>query len=236
MDQNMYWEQVPGLVNSIVLKDKRYPWRMLDAKGDAVVFRLKDIYRAADFTVTATGTSPVTNGVLPGTAMLITTENVDFAGDNIQALGTRFQFATNKPFYFGFWATASDATQSDLLVGLCGTDTTLTAASSAHAIAVSAGGIFFSKIDGSTSILAKTYTTSTEKNSAAAGTLTTAERCYEFYGDGKKVDVYLDTVLVATFTTDITTEVVTPSLCFRAGEAGAKTLTVKDWIAVQVNS
>lgn len=214
-----------------VIADPRYPYRWLDAYGDVNKTLIDRTYRADDFTVTATGTSPITASVVPGAVALITTENVDFAGDNVQALGTQYKFQTGKPLYFGAKLTISDATQSDLLVGLFGTDTTLTAASVAHAVDVGAGGAGFTKLDGSTAVNFKTFTTATENNTASATVATNAARVYEMYWDGAALHGYVDGVLIGCFTGTITTEALTPSLAFRAGEAAAKTC-ILHWMRV----
>jgi Glycosyl hydrolases family 16 len=224
---------MPGAANVRIVNDDRYPFRLLDAWGDVQKAIIDDMFRAGDFTVTATGTSPITQSVLPGAVALITTAATEYAGDNIQMLGAQFKLAAGKPAYFGAKLTVSDATQSDLLVGLCGTDTTLTNASASHAVAVGAGGVFFSKLDGVTQAYAKTVTTATEQNSATAFTLDTDAHVYEFWWDGAFLNAYIDGALVATFKTNVTTEVLTPSLCFRAGEAAAKTCTLHWMRAIQ---
>lgn len=219
-------------VNATV--DPRYPFRWLDAHGDVQKYLADTLYRAADFTVTATGTAPVTASVSPGSVALITTPATEYGGDNIQLLGSQFKLQAGKALYFGAKITVSDATQSDLLVGLCGVDTTLTAASTAHAIDVGAGGVFFSKLDGSTAVSFKTYTTATQQNTASASTLDDTAHVYEFYWDGSALNGYVDGFFVASFTANITTEVLTPSIAFRAGEAGVKTCTIHWLRAIQV--
>lgn len=212
------------------------PERWYDAWGDVDKAIIDTVYRSGDFTITATGTSPIAASLLPGAVALITTAATEYNGDEMQLLGTRFKLESGKPAYFGAKLTVSDATQCDLLVGLCGTDTTLTAASSAHAIAVGAGGVFFSKLDEVTQGYFKTITTATEKNSAAAFTLDTSAHTYEFLWDGTYLKAYVDGVNVAEFGSNITTEVLTPSLAFRAGAAATKTCTIH-WIrAIQARS
>ncbi len=217
-----------------VIVDPRYQFRWLDAHGDVNKTLIDTVWRAADFTVTATGTSPITASVLPGAVALITTAATDFAGDNVQAIGSQFKIQSGKPLYFGAKVTVSDATQSDLVVGLFGVDTTLTAASATHALDVGAGGIGFTKLDAVTQVNFKTFTTATEKNTASANTLDTDAHVYEFYWDGSVMHGYVDGALVANFTSNVTTEVLTPSVAFRAGEAGVKTCTIH-WVrAIQV--
>jgi hypothetical protein len=222
--------------NAFGVVDSRYPVRWLDAWGD-VDKAIVETYRAEDWTVTATGTAPVAASLVPDAKILISTQaSTDFTGDNMQLLGSRFKLETNKPVYFGAKITCSEATQCDLLVGLCGVDTTLTAASSAHALAVSAGGAFFSKLDGVTAGYFKTYSTGTEANSAAAFTLDTSAHWYEMYWDGVSLTGYVDSVKVGCFTTTLTSEVLTPSICFRKGNTGATvyTCTVHDFITIAV--
>ena len=216
--------------------DDRSPHRILDAFGDVEKCKIDEVYKADELTITATGTSPVAASLLPGAIALITTGSDEYDGDNIQVVGSRFKLDAGKPAYFGAKLTISDATQSDLLVGLCGVDTTLTAASSAHAVAVSAGGVFFSKLDAVTAGFFKTYSTGTEKNSAAAFTMDTSAHTYEFYFDGYKLYGYFDGALIATFTDTITTEVLTPSISFRTGATAAITCTVHWMRAFQLRT
>ena len=222
--------------NAWALVDSRYPRRFYDAWG-VVDKEIVNLYRAADWTVTATGTAPVAASLLPDAKIIITTQaSTEYSGDNMQILCTRFKFDAGKPLYFGAKVTMSEATQSDLLVGLCGTDTTLTNASSSHAVAVSAGGAFFSKIDGGTTGYFKTVTTATEINSATAFTADTNPHWYEFYWDGYTLTGYYDGVAVASFGSGVTTEVLTPSICFRKGDtaATAYTCTVHEFITIAV--
>ncbi len=222
--------------NAYGYRDDRYPVRWLDAFGSVQKALIDQTWRAGDWTVTATGTSPITASVVADAVALITTPATDFAGDEIQFAGTQFKLETGKPCYFGARVAISDATQSDFLVGLCGIDTTLTAASATHAIAVGASGVFFSKIDAVTAGYFKTYSTATETNSAAAFTMDTDPHTYEFFWDGAgAVSAYVDNVQVAAFSS-VPSAVLTPSLAFRAGEAAAKTCTVH-WIrAIQARA
>lgn len=215
--------------NTFAIVDSRYPNRWLDAFGDVEKAIVDSVWKADEFVVTATGTSPITASVVPGAVALITSGGSDFNGDNIQVVGTRFKLDANYPLYFGAKLTINEATQSDLVVGLFGLDTALTAASEAHALDITAGGAGFTKLDNTTAGLFKTFTATVEKNSAAAFTATTAARIYEMYWDGAALHGYIDGVLVGKFTSDITTEVLTPSIAFRTGSAAAKTCTIH-WI------
>lgn len=213
--------------NAVGIVDSRYPNRWLDVFGPDVDKVLIDRqYDVSEWTITATGTSPVAASLVPGAVALITSGGSDFDGDNMQVVGSMFKLDVAKPVYFGAKVTINEATQSDLVVGLFGIDTTLTAASSAHALAVGAGGAGFTKLDNTTACLFKTFTTATEKNSVAASTMDTSAHIYEMFWDGYKLSGYIDGALVGTFTADITTEVLTPSIAFRTGSAAAKTCTI----------
>lgn len=209
--------------------DSTYPWRIYDAWGDVDKAKVDDVWKADEWTVTATGTSPITASVLPGAVALITSGTSDFNGDEIQLVGTRFKLEANKPVYFGAKLTINEATQSDLVVGLFGIDTTLTAASGTHAIAVGASGVGFTKLDAVTAGYFKTITTATEKNSASALTMDTAAHIYEIVWDGESLKGYVDGELIACFTEDIPTAVLTPSIAFRTGSDAAKTCTIH-WV------
>lgn len=209
--------------------DSKYPWRVYDAWGDVDKAKVDDVWKADEWTVTATGTSPITASVVPGAVALITSGTSDFDGDELQLVGTRFKLEAGKPVYFGAKLTINEATQSDFVVGLFGTDTTLTAASGTHAIAVEASGVGFTKLDAVTAAYFKTITTATEGNSAAALTMDVAAHIYEIVWNGENLKGYVDGELVATFTDDIPAAVLTPSIAFRTGSDAAKTCTIH-WV------
>lgn len=209
--------------------------RPLDAWGDVEKVVMHD-YLAAEWTVTATGTSPITPSVLPGARALVTTGANEYDGDNMQWVGSRFKLTSGQPFHFHAKITLGEATQSDFVVGLCGVDTTLTNASASHALAIGAGGFLFSKLDGVTGGFAKTFSTATEKNSAAAFVADTSAHSYDIVYANSVLNFYYDNALVASFSTDLTTEVLTPSINYRAGSAGAKTLTIHELRAFQYRS
>lgn len=233
---NINLSKIGNSENTLAVVDSRYPGRWLDAWGN-VDKAIVNTYRAADWTVTATGTAPVAASLLPDAKILISTQaSTDYTGDNMQLLGSRFKLEAGKPLYFGAKVTLSQDTQSDFLVGLCGVDTTLTAASSAHGLAISAGGVFFSKLDGSTAVNFKTYQTTTENNTASASTMDTAAHWYEIMWDGTSLSGYVDGVKVATFTSTLPTVVLTPSIAFRKGDTAGTvyTCTVHEFITIAV--
>ena len=235
-------EKFPNSENAYGIRDTRFAHRWLDLWGDVQKYMAigpvsKDDTTGVpvDFTTTQTGTSPLSISATPGEILLVTTAATEYAGVNAQLAGTQFELATAKPAYFGIRCSVSDATQSDFLVGLCGIDTTLTNASTSHAFALGAGGVFFGKLDGSTALAAKAWATTTETGTAAlASAMDTAAHTYELVWDGYKLDFYFDGTLVATMTSGLPTVPLTPSFVFRAGEAVAKTMRINWLRAFQV--
>lgn len=223
------FSKIGGSDNVSGYVDSAFPHRIYDAWGDVDKAKVDDVWKADEWTVTPTGTSPVAASLVPEAVALITTGATDYNGDNLQLVGTRYKLEAGKPVYFGAKLTLNEATTSDLVVGLFGIDTTLTAASTAHALDVGASGVGFTKLSAVTECLFKTFTTATEKNSASALTMNTSAHVYELYYDGEVLKGYVDGELVATFTADLPTAVLTPSIAFRTGSAAAKTCTIH-WV------
>lgn len=229
--------------DSLVLVDEKYPHRWHDAWGLSVAKYLPSNGIPTDdttgemtsWTATETGTNTTVNSVTANSLFTMTTGATEYNGYSSQLKGTAFKLATDKPFYFGGKFTISDATETDFLFGLCGVDTTLTAASAAHAIGVSAGGFFFSKIDAVTAINFSVYAAGAAVTTIAVGTLTTGAHTYECYFDGVSVNVYFDSVKVGCTDVTLPTTVATPSISFRAGAAAAKTLECGWLKSIQVN-
>jgi len=227
---------------SAVLVDDSYSFRWLDAFGKDVKKYMPQAGVATSsselvgWTATETGTNTTVNSLTAGSLLTFTTGATEYNGYSSQLLGTSFAAVSGRPFYFGGKFTLSEATQSDFLFGLCGTDTTLTAASSAHAVAVSAGGFCFHKIDGSTNIYFSIYSTSTAVATIACGTMDTAAHEYECYFDGETVSVYFDGEFVGSANTSIPTSVCTPSISVRNGASAAVTLECGWMSFIQVNA
>jgi hypothetical protein len=215
--------------------------RLVDAIGPSVVKYIDDFTNtqlsAADaplgWTVTlveaGAGESTITCPDEVGGALLLTTDANENDGINMQLDGESFELTSGQTaVYFGARLKASEATQSDFLVGLCITDTDL--------LGGMTDGVYFRKVDGSTSVAAVTEKDSTETETT--GVLTFAADTYyelEWYWVSGSVKFYVDGVLVATHTANIPDdEQMTPSLHFLAGSTTAKTLTL-DWVrAIQI--
>lgn len=223
----------------LVYYDNALSWRWLDAFGPSVVKFLEEGFlplQAAN--QPAWGTATLVNASTvaavagaTGAQFIITTAGADNDGANIQVNGESFYFANAWPCYFGARWQISSATQSDILVGLCITDTDLLGAMT--------DGIYFRKVDGSTSLNFVLEQDSTETETEGVATVAAATwYTTEFYFDGTNVYAYVNGVLVATvaatnanFCND---EYLTPSIHFLTGDNAAITCTV-DWIrALQI--
>ena len=195
-----------------------------------------DKYAAADWTITTSevGTGSATEALANEQfgALLLTNAAGDNDHDFLQKPGESFKYVSGKRLYFGARFKVSDATESDIVLGLQITDTTPLAVSD---------GIWFGKDDGDALIDFHVGKDSTVTDEVGVGTL--ADDTYmtvEFYYDGStaanaNIQVFVDGVRVAgvALTNVPDDEELTISFGIQNGEAVAKTMTV-DWIrAVQ---
>lgn len=174
------------------------------------------------------GESTVTISDVAGGALLLTTDAADNDGVNLQRIGEPFKLTGVTPCYFGIKFQISEATQSDFIVGLCITDTTL--------LGGMTDGIYFRKIDASTDINFVTEKNEVESSVVVDTAADATNVILEFYYDGTHVMAYADGALVyrglvASMTTFPNDEMLTPSIHFLTGATSAETMTV-DWLRV----
>ena len=236
--------------NSEVVYDDRFTNRWIDAFGTDVVKYLGELNHGMDdttgnptaYTTTATsdgaGTSTLAKSVTAGHLFLITTDNFEYDGINATLKGESFLFTPGRPMYFGAKIQLSAATQSDMVFGLVETDTTLLAVDTAHAIAVTGDGAFFSSLDGSTVVAFKTYVAGAQTNTANADTalVSATDMILEFYYNGSSLFGYQNGALVGEFTADLPAadQTITPSFAYLSGAAAAVTAEISWMRAIQV--
>ena len=186
-----------------------------------------DYYVAGNWTVTETqagATQALTDG--DGGLLLITNTAADNDLVALQKVGESYRFASGKELFFEARFKVSDATQSDVVIGLQITDATPLDVSD---------GVFFIKADGSTSV-----SLLVEKNGTATTTSSVATMADDtfislgFYYDGASSIQYSVNGVVKG--TSVTTnlpddEDMTASIALQNGEAVAKTMTV-DYVFV----
>jgi hypothetical protein len=174
------------------------------------------------------GESTVATSDTVGGALLITTDAAENDGVNLQMQDVPYKLTGTTPCYFGIKFQISEATQSDFLVGLCVTDTTLLGGVD--------DGIYFRKVDGSTDIYFVTEKNQAESAVVVDTAVAATNVILEFYYDGTYIrayadgsQVYLGTVAaMTTFPDDVN---LTPSIHFLTGDAAVETMTV-DWLRV----
>ncbi len=186
-----------------------------------------DTYAAADWTVTETdsgATQALTDG--DGGLLLITNTAADDDLVALQKKGESFRFASGKKLWFEARFKVSDATQSDVVMGLQITDTTPLDVTD---------GVFFIKADGSTSVSLRV-----EKNNTATATSSVATMANDtfitlgFFYDGVSTIYYFVNGVLggSSVTTNLPDdEDMTVSFAIQNGEAVAKTMTI-DYINV----
>lgn len=185
-----------------------------------------DYYAAADWTVTETqagATQALTDG--DGGLLLLTNTAADNDLVALQKVGESYRFASGKKLFFEARFKVSNATQSDVVMGLQITDTTPLDVTD---------GVFFLKSDDSTTI-----SLLVEKNNTATTTSvgTLADDTYirlGFYYDGNSsIQAFVNGTYVATSATTnlVDDEDLTVSFAIQNGNAVARTMTV-DYIYV----
>ena len=102
-----------------------------------------DTYTAADWTVTEVGVATQALADADGGELLITNAAADDNSSFSNKVGESFLFATGKRMIFEARVKISDATQSDMVLGLQITDTTPLAVSD---------GVYFLKADGAATV------------------------------------------------------------------------------------
>ena len=185
-------------------------------------------YTATDWTVTSVDGGSDSGEVIQATssaggALIVTTNDADDDSEELQLKGEAFKLSTSKRAYFSTRFKLSDATQSDMLIGLTITDTT--------AIDAVSDGVFFSKDDGDTNLDFRVEKDGTETATAAVAkvaddTFITAT----FFIDPDRDAVYYsinNAEPVKVVNTNLPDdEELTITIAIQAGAAAAKSLVV----------
>lgn len=226
-----------------VIYDASEPQRWLDVTGPDVVAVKKEFqaqaFASADnmadctTTLAEAGSAETTVALKAGAtggALLITTDNADNDGANIQLQGEAFKLASGKPAYFGCKFQISEPTESDFFVGLAITDSDILGG-----VTDAAG---FKKVDGSASILFDMTKDSATTDTVVGTAVGATDMILEFYFDGTNLDSYVDGVLQTrqAQTNLPDDEYLTPTVQFLTGSDLAITMTI-DWLrCFQVNA
>ena len=186
-----------------------------------------DYYVAGNWTVTETqagATQALTDG--DGGLLLITNTAADDDLVALQKVGESYRFASGKELFFEARLKVSDATQSDVVIGLQITDATPLNVTD---------GVFFIKADGSTSVslLVEKDNTATTTSSVATMADDTFISLGFYYDGASSIQYSVNGVVKGTsVTTNLPDdEDLTVSIAIQNGEAVAKTMTV-DYVFV----
>lgn len=187
-----------------------------------------DYYTAADWVVTEVGAATQVLADGDGGLLLITNAAADDDSSFNQKVGESFTFETGKKAWFEARFQVSDATQSDVVVGLQITDTTPLDVTD---------GIFFIKNDGAATVdfLVEKNNTATTTSSVATLVDATDIRLGFFWDGVDKILIFVDGVAVnSSVTTNLPDdEALTISFGIQNGEASAKTMTVDYIVAAK---
>ncbi len=184
-----------------------------------------DTYVAGDWTITTTevgagsATEALTNE--DGGVLLVTNAAGDNDADFFNKVGESFLFATNKKLWFKARFKVSDATQSDVVIGLQITDTTPLDTTD---------GVFFQKDDGDANLDFHVEKDNTATTATAVTTLSddTYVEVAFYYNGSDEIQYFVDGVHQGTsVTTNLPDdEELTISFGIQNGEAVAKTMSV----------
>lgn len=217
--------------------DELYYFGMLDPTQWNTYFNDFHTFATGDWVITTveagggSASEALTDG--NGGLLLITNDAADDDSDFFQLVKESFTWSSTKRMFFKARFKVSDATQSDVLMGLQVTDTTPLDA---------ADGLFFLKSDGAATVDFKAVKTAagttTLSSVATMANDTFIELAFAYLpqaNGGPIIQVFADGALVAstTTTTNIPTTDLTLSFGVQNGEAVAKTMTV-DYLLVSV--
>ena len=187
-------------------------------------------YVSGDWTITTTeagsgaATEALTN--VQGGCLLITNDDADNDLDFFNLKVEGFKFVSGKKTFYKARFKVSDATQSDFVMGLQITDTTILAVSD---------GVYFMKDDGDASLDFHVEKDGSDTTASAISTVSDDTFLIAgFFYDGKSaIEYYVDDVKLGTsVTTNLPDdEELTVSFGIQNGAAAAKTMTV-DYIFV----
>jgi hypothetical protein len=222
---------------ALVYRSHEYPHRWYSAIGEGVnqyVRRFSGYpvdnttFLPTEFVTTLVGVSTAVPTDVAGGAMLITTAGAENDGVKMQlgsTAGESIDLSGPFPVYFGTQFCISDVDQSDVLVGICVTDT--------GCLDGVTDGIYFRSVDESALLYFITEHGSVEGATAVATLADATDITVEFYFDGTTVYHYVNGALTgsvartdATFPHD---QLMRLTIEFLTGAVATPTCTIK-WV------
>ena len=225
--------------------DHRKSW--LDAMGSNVVKYINDFVVCPRSTIAAnavnnpewiithtsagTGMSEVKSANMRGGVLTLEPASNDNDGINMQHQEEAFRTKTDCPLYFGVRYKCDEATQSDFILGLAEHDVSV--------LTNTSHGIFFSKVDGATSIALHVVKDETSDAGTTMGTLSaTAWNVDEFLVSSTSlVECWHNGTLMGTVTAGIPSTDLAVTMAFLAGAATSTYNLFVDWVrCIQINN
>lgn len=220
----------PNGVTNVAKTDPLGMFGMQDPTKWIMYFNDFHTYTAAEWTVTEIGTGSRALTDINGGALLITNAAADNDRNELQKVGEGFLLATGKRAFFKARFKVSDATQSDFLIGLAVTDTTLQGSVSGAGVT---DGIFFNKDDGDANLDFQVQKNATTGQTRAAAVSTVSDDTFltvAWYFDGvSSVEYYVNDIKKGTLdgsSSYLPDTELTVSFAIQNGEAVAKTMTL----------
>jgi len=219
--------------NSVVLYDKEYTQRWIDAFGPNVrKMFLVDNYPLDSCTATAVGASTITGLASSlGGGWVFTTAAADNDGIQLQNNSEWAYFGGPYPAYFGARFMVTDAANCDVVMGFAITDTSI-------ATAVS-DAIYFRIVDNAAALTFVIENTNAETIVALGALANATYVTVEFYYDGiSTVSYYVNDELMGTVEMSAADmpddEHLAPAIALLTGAGGANAMTVKwaRWIQI----
>jgi hypothetical protein len=230
-----------------VARDAARTWRWFDAVGPSVVkYELNTAACPTDdatgmpteFVNTLVGASTFAHTDVLGGGILLTSAALENdgiklqLGDELGGAGENVSFAADYPCYFSVKLQLNDATDSDFLAGFCVTDTAC--------LDAVADGLYFRKIDATTTVNFVLEQNSIESVSAVATAANAVDLHLEFFYWNHNVEVYADGVLQVTIAdSDVNfcnDELLRLTFEFLTGEAVANTCIIKELRFIQIQA
>jgi hypothetical protein len=217
----------PSGVNTSLNGANPNTWQRMLGRDDLTryfqFFRDFDTYGAGDLVITDVGTSlatALTDG--DGGVVLITTGADNPSSRFFQAPKLMFYPTAGKQMWFTARWTASQASDTDIILGLVAQDTTPLA---------NTDGLYFIKANGAATYSFVTNSASTATTASAIGTLTAAtfvETSFYYDGNGN-VEYFINNVKQGTLSTNVLsagTTGLTPTFGIKSNSANARTLSI----------
>jgi len=222
--------------NILIYDNSRHSNAIIDVLGDQGAFKYEltpqivgiDTSDPVGFTTTVveagTGTTEFSVNNTVGRVGTITCAADENDGGSYQLLGEHFSCASSEGWYVGMSAQMVDVDQTDLLFGVCITDTAL--------LGGMTDGVYFESLDGSSAIGIVAEKDSTETTGGTTATISDAtDFIIEMVWDGTKLHAYVDNTKIYSDTPANAPddEALRLSLEVLTGEAVANTLNV-EWL------